>query len=63
MPHKRKRGVYAAWFAEIPVDLKAKFTVLYPGRRNIKLLTVAFVSWAIKRKPNIEALAKKWGEK
>lgn len=60
MAHKRKRGVHATWFAEIPVELKAEFVRLYPGRRSIRLLTVAFVTWAVRHKPDLETLAEKY---
>lgn len=60
MPHKRKRGSYATWFAEIPVELKQQFQEIYPGRRSMKLFTVAFVTWAIRHRPDLEALSKRW---
>lgn len=56
----RKRGYYAGWYAEIPRELKEEFVRIYPGRRSIRLFTVAFVSWAIKHRPDIEALNRKW---
>lgn len=56
----RKRGIYAGWFAEIPKELKEEFTKIYPGRKSIRLFTVAFVSWAIRHRPDIEALHRKW---
>lgn len=56
----RKRGIYAGWFAEIPKELKEEFTRIYPGRKSIRLFTVAFVSWAIRHRPDIEALHRKW---
>jgi hypothetical protein len=59
--NKRKRGDSAGWFAEIPRELKQEFTRLYPRRRDIKLFTVAFVSWAIRVKPDIRAFALREG--
>lgn len=61
MANKRKRGDYAGWFAEIPRELKEQFTSMYPNRRDIKLFTVAFVSWAVRVKPDIHAFALKEG--
>lgn len=49
----------AGWFAEIPKDLKAEFSALYPGRSNVRRFTIAFVSWAIREKLPLETLEKK----
>lgn len=56
----RKRGIYAGWFVEIPPELKAEFQRLYPGRRSMKVFTIAFVSWAIRVKPDLATLEKAW---
>ncbi len=56
VPHKRRRGVYSGWYAEIPTPLKEEFDRLYPGRKAKRLLTIAFIKWAIKMRPDLELL-------
>ena len=56
----RKRGIYAGWYAEIPKELKQRFQELYPGRRSVRLFTIAFVSWAVRVRPDLDALVVKW---
>lgn len=58
LPSPRKRRPYAGWFVEVPRDLKEEFQRLYPGRAAMKKLTVAFIKWAIRMKPDLDTLEK-----
>lgn len=41
----------SGWFVEIPTEMKEEFKRLYPGRRQMKLLTLAAIRYAIEQRP------------
>lgn len=41
----------AGWFVEVPKELKDEFKRIYPGRRQMKLLTLAAIQYALRERP------------
>jgi len=41
----------SGWFVEVPKELKEEFRRAYPGRRQMKLLTLAAIEYALRERP------------